>query len=48
MLTAVHPGVSVDQVREATGWALAVSDDLRTTEHPTAVELAALRELVAR
>ncbi len=26
-LTQVHPGVSVDQVREQTGWPLRVSDD---------------------
>lgn len=46
-LTRVHPGVTVDAVRAATGWPLAVADDLRTTEPPTAAELAALRALRA-
>jgi len=46
VLTAVHPGVSVDRVREATGWSLRVAADPRTTEPPTARELDTLRELV--
>ncbi len=48
VLTQIHPGVDVDQVREATGWDLDVSDDLQTTDNPTATELEALRELVDR
>jgi glutaconate CoA-transferase subunit B len=48
VLTQIHPGVDVDQVREATGWDLDVSDDLQSTEPPTARELQALRELVDR
>ena len=47
-LTRLHPGVEVDAVREATGWELAVTDAPTTTEPPTAGELAALRELIAR
>ncbi len=47
-LTQVHGGVETDQVREATGWDLAVAAELRVTEPPTDEELAALRELVAR
>ncbi len=47
VLTHVHPGVSAGQAREATGWDLCVSDDLVTTEPPTADELHELRELVA-
>jgi glutaconate CoA-transferase subunit B len=43
--TALHPGVTLDQAREATGWDLKVADDLRTTDPPSADELAALREL---
>lgn len=46
-LTRVHPGVTVESVRAATGWPLAVAEDLRTTEPPTATELAALRALRA-
>jgi glutaconate CoA-transferase subunit B len=44
-LTAVHPGVEADRVREATGWELQVADGLVVSEPPTGEELAALREL---
>jgi len=44
-LTATHPGVSVEQVRENTGWQLAVADDLATTDLPTDEELDILRRL---
>jgi glutaconate CoA-transferase subunit B len=47
-LVALHPGVSVDQVREATGWDLKVSEELYTTEPPTEEELRMLRDLRAR
>jgi glutaconate CoA-transferase subunit B len=47
-LTHVHHGVTVDQVREATGWDLHVSDKLENTPPPTDAELAALRELLSR
>jgi glutaconate CoA-transferase subunit B len=48
MLTQIHPDVTVDQVREATGWELKVAEALRTTAPPTDAELSALRELVDR
>jgi glutaconate CoA-transferase, subunit B len=44
-LTHVHAGVTVDQVRAATGWDLAVAADVAETEPPTAEELKALRDL---
>jgi glutaconate CoA-transferase subunit B len=47
-LTRVHPGVDPGQAQEATGWDLAIADDLRETEAPTTEELHALRELVDR
>jgi glutaconate CoA-transferase, subunit B len=47
-LTAVHPGVDVDQAREATGWDLRVADDLSVTPAPTEAELKALRDLEAK
>jgi glutaconate CoA-transferase subunit B len=47
VLEALHPGITLEQAREATAWDLAVADDLETTEPPTADELAALRELHA-
>jgi glutaconate CoA-transferase subunit B len=45
MLVRVHPGVSVDEARAATGWYLKVAPDVRETDPPSAVELAALRAL---
>jgi glutaconate CoA-transferase, subunit B len=47
MLTGVFPGVGVAQVRDRTGWDLAVAADLTPIAPPTAAELAALRELLA-
>jgi glutaconate CoA-transferase, subunit B len=44
-LVALHPGVDVDQVREATGWPLRVREPLETTEPVTARELSELRAL---
>jgi glutaconate CoA-transferase subunit B len=48
VLTAVHPGVCVEQVRNATGWELRVATNLEITPKPTANELTALRDLDAR
>ena len=45
MLTELHPGVTVDEAREATGWDLSVSTDPRRGEPPTVDELDALRAL---
>ena len=45
VLTALHPGVSVEQVRAETGWELQVSVDLRITTPPTDAELAMLRSM---
>ena len=47
VLTAVHPGVTPEQVRDATGWDLAVAAELATTPPPTAAELDALRALTS-
>jgi glutaconate CoA-transferase subunit B len=47
-LTQLHEGVTVEQAREATGWDLAVNEQLRVTDPPSEDELAALRELLAR
>jgi glutaconate CoA-transferase, subunit B len=47
-LTAVHPGVTADQAREATGWDLRVAEEIATTPEPTDEELGALKELLAR
>jgi glutaconate CoA-transferase subunit B len=48
ILTTLHPGVELDQVREATGWELRVAERPEVTPEPTDEELTALRELVAR
>jgi glutaconate CoA-transferase subunit B len=47
VLTHVHPGVSAEQAREATGWDLRVADPLHTTDAPTPEELNELRALVS-
>jgi glutaconate CoA-transferase subunit B len=44
-LTHVHPGVTVDQVRAATGWDLAVAANVSRTAPPSVAELTALRQL---
>lgn len=44
-LTRVHPGVSVDDVRAATGWDLEVSREVGMSAAPTARELQVLRGL---
>ena len=43
VLTHVHPGVTVEQVRTATGWDLRLAEGLETTPPPTAEELEAVR-----
>jgi glutaconate CoA-transferase, subunit B len=44
-LTRIHPGVSVEQARENTGWDLRVAGDVEETEPPSDDELRVLREL---
>ncbi len=48
IVTSLHPGVTREQVIENTGWQIRFADSVTTTEAPTAVELAALRDLEAR
>ncbi|MFC8824856.1 CoA-transferase subunit beta [Streptomyces sp. NPDC057137] len=51
VLTELHPGVTVDQARAATGWELRTAESptgsLATTDPPSAAELTALRALKA-
>lgn len=47
-LTSLHPGVEVEQVKKATGWALKVSATVGRTEPPTDEELRVLRDLHER
>jgi glutaconate CoA-transferase subunit B len=44
-LTALHPGVTVDRARDATGWELRLVGEPAVTLEPTAEELDALRAL---
>ncbi len=45
-LRSVHPGVTVPDVIEATGFALVVPDDVPETRVPTAEELRVIRDVV--
>jgi hypothetical protein len=43
-LRTVHPGVTVEQVQEATGFELLVADDVTETEPPSAEQVRLIRE----
>jgi glutaconate CoA-transferase, subunit B len=43
-ISEVHPGLTVDDVRAATGWDIAVADDVRETARPTVEEVRLLRD----
>ncbi|GGM88179.1 CoA-transferase subunit beta [Streptomyces fuscichromogenes] len=45
-LAALHPGVSVGQVREATDFELTVPDEVPYTREPSAAELRLIREVL--
>ncbi|MFE0524774.1 CoA-transferase subunit beta [Streptomyces sp. NPDC058954] len=45
-LASLHPGVTVEEVREATSFDLAAADDVPTTREPTAEELRLVREVL--
>ena len=45
-LRSLHPGVEVDEVVEATGFALVVPDDVPTSRLPDADELELIREVL--
>jgi len=44
VLATTHPGMSVDEVRENTGWELRVADDVHETPAPSDEELRMIRE----
>ena len=48
VVTHVHPGVTHDRIREATGWDIRFANDVSETAPPTETELATLREFLAR
>ncbi|MFD0374715.1 CoA-transferase subunit beta [Streptomyces sp. NPDC127112] len=45
-LVSVHPGVTVEQVRAATGFELATGEEVPYTREPTAEELRLIREVI--
>ena len=45
-LLSVHPGVTVDQIREATGFELDLPADVPVTREPTLEELTLIREVL--
>lgn len=45
VLTHLHPGVTLEEARAATGWELKSASEVRRTEPPSAHEIAVLREL---
>ena len=47
VLTDLHPGRTAEQAREATGWPLAVAEEIAVTAPPTDEELATLATLKA-
>ncbi|WP_419992847.1 CoA-transferase subunit beta [Streptomyces boninensis] len=45
-LASLHPGVTADEVRAATGFELAIGDDIPYTREPTADELRLIRDVL--
>jgi glutaconate CoA-transferase subunit B len=45
ILTSIHPEVTVEQIRENTGWELKFSDDLHETTPPSNNELEVIRSI---
>jgi glutaconate CoA-transferase subunit B len=43
-LTSLHPGCTLEQVRDNTGWDVSISTDLKVTAEPTVEELRLIRE----
>ena len=48
VVTSIHPGVTREQVAEATGWPVRFADAVEETRPPDEAELAVLRDLNAR
>jgi glutaconate CoA-transferase subunit B len=44
ILASTHPGVTVEQVIENTGWPLKVAPNITETPPPTSAEVAMLRQ----
>jgi glutaconate CoA-transferase subunit B len=48
VLTTLHPGVTVEQVQQETGWSLRIAENLSVNAEPTQEELHTLRDLYER
>ena len=48
VVVSLHPGVSREDVTEATGWEVRFAEQLESTPEPSEKELTILRELKAR
>jgi glutaconate CoA-transferase subunit B len=48
VVVSIHPGVTREQIVEATGWPIRFAADVASTPPPTDIELAALRDLELR
>lgn len=46
ILTSLHPGDTIEQVRSNTGWDVRIARDLRTTDAPSVEELRIIREVL--
>jgi glutaconate CoA-transferase, subunit B len=47
-VASIHPGVTAERIAQTTGWEVRFADDVRPTPPPTEVELATLRDVLAR
>lgn len=47
-LESIHPGISVQEVKDNTGWDLSIAKDLKTTPEPSEEYLKVLRDLNER
>ena len=45
VLTSIHPGCTIEQVRENTGWEVAIAENLKLTQPPTTDELRVIRDM---
>ncbi|MGY5617227.1 CoA-transferase subunit beta [Vibrio cincinnatiensis] len=48
VMTSLHPGITLEQVKESTGWDLRIAPELKVTPVPSAEELEVLRDLNLR
>ena len=47
VLTSIHPGCTVEQVRENTGWEVTIAEELKVTVPPAQEELEVIRDMIS-